>query len=40
MPSFTDIGRAALYERCRAIARNANTGRIARARKRVAIRDF
>ena len=37
---FTDIGRADLYERCRAIARNANTGRIAGARQREAIRDF
>ena len=35
-----DTWQPDLYERCRAIARNANTGRIARARKRVAIRTF
>ena len=40
MQGWFCIWQPALYELCRAIARNANTGRIARARKRVAIRDF
>ena len=35
-----DIWQPSLYERCRAIARNANTDRIAGALKRVAIRTF
>ncbi len=40
MQGWFCIWQPALYERCRAIARNANAGRIARARKREAIRTF